>query len=90
MSTIKTIKEKVKAKLLGELIADLGTLATDDYGRELSLSIRRRRGKRAHLRLKRTGCGETDYRDIVCSNEWVQQFEKVVQEMRRHSGGSSG
>jgi hypothetical protein len=84
MGVFKTIKQKIKTKLIGDLIADLGTLSTDSYGRQLSLSIRRCPGKKPHLQLNWEGCSETDYRQIVCSEEWAQQFERVAHEMRRY------
>ena len=84
MGLFKAITDQVKTKLFGELVADLGTLSTDEHGRQLSLSIRRRSGKRPHLQVKWEGREETDYREIVCSREWAEQFEKVAQEMRRH------
>jgi len=85
MGVFKTIKEKIKTALVGKLITDLGVLPTDSHGRQLSLSIRQRPGQQPYLRLKWEGCGETDYGQIVCSEEWASQWEQVAREMRRHT-----
>ena len=83
MGFLSAIKDKVAAKLMGDLITDLGTLPIDEYGREVSLSIRRYAGKSAHLQVQVARSGQAYYFQIVCSREWADQFEKVAQEMRR-------
>jgi len=84
MGVFKNIKESFKTQLLGELVTDLGTHDTGGL-KKLSLSIRRRPGKRPYLQLQWHGGGESDYRIIVCSHEWAEQVEKIAQEMRRHA-----
>jgi hypothetical protein len=60
-----SIKSKVVRTFIGDLVADLGTLPIDEYGREISLSIRRRPGKPAHLQVKLASNEETNYFQIT-------------------------
>lgn len=83
MGLLNTIKDKITSTLVGDLITDIGTLPVDGAGRQLSLSIRRCPGRKPHLQFKWEGCREVDYRQIECSDEWAQQFEKVAQEMKK-------
>ena len=85
MGLFSSLKDRFLSKVMGDLITDLGTLPTDEFGREMSLSIRQRPGKRPHLQVKYGGRGEVQYFQIACTAEWAEQFEKVAQEMRRHA-----
>ena len=71
---------------MGELVADLGTLAMDEIHREVSLSIRRQAGQPPYVQVKVvwTATGQTNYFPIACSREWADSLEKVAREMRRH------
>jgi hypothetical protein len=83
MRFFSSIKSKVVSTFVGDLVADLGTLPIDEHGHEISLSIRRRPGKPAHLQIKFASDGETSYFQITRMSEWADQFERVAQEMRR-------
>jgi hypothetical protein len=85
MGFFDDIKNKVATKLMGDLIADLGTLPIDKLGGEISLAIRRHPGQQAHLQVKLAGNEEVHYFQIPCTSEWADQFEHVAQEMRRHT-----
>ena len=84
MRFFSSIKSKVVSTFMGDLVADLGTLPTDEHGHEISLSIRRRLGKPAHLQVKLASDGEANYFQITRMREWADQFERVAQEMRKH------
>ena len=83
MALFENLKKVVATKLLGELITDFGSLPTDEHGRELAMSIRRFPGNKPHLQLKWTGTGETEYWQIMCSEDWAKQLERVAAEMRK-------
>ena len=87
MGLISAIKAKVTTTLMGELVADLGTLPIDAHGGEISLSIRRHAGRQPHLQVKVARKNEAEYFQIVCSRDWAAQFEKVAGEIRKQIDG---
>jgi hypothetical protein len=86
MSFLSAVIDKIK-KLLdqGDLVTDLGTIAIDEIGREVSLSIRQCANRPPYLQIKLVWRhnGETFYLPIDCSIEWADYLEKVAREMRR-------
>jgi hypothetical protein len=84
MGLFSRLKSKVVRTFIGDLVADLGTLAIDEHGREISLSIRRRPGRPAHLQVKLASDDETNHFQITRMREWADHFERVAREMRRH------
>jgi hypothetical protein len=86
MGLFSDLKQKLKTNLIGEVIADFGSLPTDDHGGQLSLSLRRRPGRPPHLQLQWQSVRQTEHKQIACSAEWIQQFERVAEEMRKHCG----
>jgi hypothetical protein len=87
MSFLSALKDKVAKKFLGELVADLGTVAIAEIHREVSLAVRRQAGQPPYIEVKVvwTATGQTNYFPIACSQEWADSFEKVAREMRRQS-----
>jgi len=90
MGFLSAIKDWLAKKLLGDLVADLGTIAIDEIRRKVSVSIWRRAGQPPDVRVKLVfkgawtiGKGETLYTSIECSQEWADYIEKVAREMRR-------
>jgi hypothetical protein len=88
MGIFSAIKDKFVTTVMGDLITDLGTLPTDQFGREMSLSIRQRPGHKPHLQVRYGGRGDTHYFQIACSPEWADQFERVAQEIRSHANST--
>jgi hypothetical protein len=84
MGLFSNIKNKIITSLMGEMITDLGTLPINKYGRNMSLSIRRQAGREPYVQVK-VGGGKAHYFQINCSKAWADQFERLANEIRKHT-----
>lgn len=83
MTFFAKIKKKLVDTFAGELIADLGTLPINDYGQELSLSIRRRPGEPPYLQAKLGSPGRIEALQITQLKAWADYHERAIREIRK-------
>ena len=88
MGFLTEIRSKVTTQQMGQLLTDLGTLPIDQHGREISLALRRHPGQPAHLQIKLLMNGEAHHFQIPCTPEWAAQFERVAQEVKKHTNAA--
>jgi hypothetical protein len=86
MGFFSAIRSTVTNKLMGELLAEIGTLPVNEQGRALTITIRERTDKSPHLQLKFADTGGADYLELPCTREWTDLLEKTAAQIRKQLG----
>ncbi len=80
---VASVGEKYTNAVHGKLLTSVGSLSVNQWGQQLSLAIRQRKGKKPHVQFSVAGGGESQGFEIPCSREWAEQLERLAQEMRK-------
>ena len=82
MSLFSKIGEKVGETLLGSVIADFGTLPTNQHGWTVSISLRQQKSGCPNLVFKWQSGADTTWTKLEASPETISKLERILHETR--------
>jgi len=86
MAFFSELKAKLTTKLMGELLAEIGSAPASVHGSTLTIAIRRRTNQSPHLHVKTAQGGNAEHLEITCSAELADLMEKTAHEIRKQLG----